>query len=198
MSASSSCELTDWQTEVTHFITDNYSIQLHDVKTPQVSILYNGHSSFTSFSIPYESIRHSFARKKNMRPPTRQMRLAFDQLKALKAGGQLCTFKNMPLKYHEQPVYSDELLSAFYFWSLSLNNAYFPMITVDSTHDVVQQRVHIFLQFCTGRYTVNKALFSSNNLLVFKSRYLLYVDKVKPTNENLFMTMNINNNIEQQ
>ena len=67
---SASCEPTDsdWRDEVKNFITTNYNV--HDVTSVEIAILFNGHR----FGISYQSIRHTFARKKDIRPPTRTMR----------------------------------------------------------------------------------------------------------------------------
>ena len=88
---------SQWQEEVRQFIMDNYHV--HIVQANEIAILFNGHSlKVGSHYISYQSIRNTFGRKKDRRPPTYKMRLAFVHLKALKSSGQLLTFQDLPLK----------------------------------------------------------------------------------------------------
>ena len=140
------------------------------------SILLRFSTDITYYTTSYQSITicHTFARKKNNRPPspTRQMRLAFEQLKGLKSCDQLLTFEDMRLKNHRQPVYSTDVLSAFYFWALAYPYVDLTRITKSSTHVEINKSVQAFLQCCRGRYKINKSLFKINNLDIFKNEYL--------------------------
>lgn len=92
-------EHDEWREEVKKFITDNYCVQVGTVTTTQLSILFRGHYEVLQVWISYFSLRNTFARKKDIRPPTRRMRQVFERLKYLQSTHQLHSFIDMPLKF---------------------------------------------------------------------------------------------------
>ena len=127
-------------------------------------------------------VRNCFARKKDIRPPTRKMQIVFREIKLLAEGNRLRTFPEMPLRSHKYPVYPAEILSAFYFWSMMypLCAVTIPVITDDTKRTHVQRRVEIFVQYCKGKFTIDETLFSETNMDAFKWQYLDYVAQRKP------------------
>ena len=153
-----------WMKQVEDFILLNYDVDDNRVTATHILILFNGHG----YWIPFNSINHVFKRKKNSRRPTKAMIYTFDALK----GRSLLTFPEMPLKGHEQPIFTEAVLSSFYFWSLSAgynaNSRTFPIITASSESMTdVKYHVRDFLDYCVGRYSIDESLFSDRNLFIY-------------------------------
>ena len=176
-----------WRESVKTFIKNNYNV--HDVTCQDIGILFNGHgtsgNSSTSYGISYQYIRNVFARKKDQKPPSKKMKIAFIQLQDIQAGGRLQSFPDLMLKGHRHPVFPVDVLAIFHMWSLTyeLCPMLFPVVTKESLPVVVERRVGMFLQYCRGRFQIDRRLFVGNNIEIFKSQYLNYVERVTPKNE---------------
>ena len=82
------------------------------------------------------------------------------------------------LKGHRHPVFPVDILAIFHMCPML-----FPVGTEESLPVVVERRVGMFLQYCRGRFQIDRRLFVSNNIEIFKSQYLNYVERVTPKNE---------------
>ena len=174
--SNSQCEM--WRNEVKDFIIKHYHV--NNVTSREIGFLFNGHYFGTSYGISYDSIRHCFARKKGLRPPTRNMKVSFRQIKLLEESNRLINFPDMTLRSEKHPFYTAEILTAIYFWSMSCSVT----ITEDTTHTEMQRLIDSFLEYCKGKFCIDKTLFSGKNIVVFKWQYLDHVIQRKPVPEN--------------
>ena len=90
-----------WKDEVWQFILCNYAVKTASSRA--VYILFSGHYNVLGLDhFPYKvglgSIEHTFAIRRNPRPPTKAMISGFQRLKELKLSGHLASFSTMPLK----------------------------------------------------------------------------------------------------
>ena len=97
-----------WVDEVREFIRVHYAVR--HVKCPHICYLFNGHSKAYAlkeggddadddlFYIFYQSIRNTFSRKKDPRPPTNNMVASFSRIKELQLAGKLVPIPGMPLR----------------------------------------------------------------------------------------------------
>lgn len=171
-----------WRQQVEDFILTNYDVDDNTVNAMDIFTLFNGHG----FRIPFNTINHVFKRKKNIKRPTKAMRVAFD---AFKSGfSPLLNFPDMMLKGNEQPTFTEAVLSTFYFWSLSAgydsNTRKFPIINDGSAlMTTVKKHVRDYLDYCKGRYEIDESLFADRNLWIFKDKYVDFILRITPTDE---------------
>lgn len=179
-----------WREEVKTFIKTNYNVD--KVTCPHIGKLFNGHGTpgyaCTSTGVSYSYLRNVFNRQKGKKPPSKEMKLAFLQLKDIQARGALLTFPYLMLRGHTHPVFPVEVLAIFHMWSLTykdkLSPVTYPVITKDSPRSVVERWAEMFLRYCKGRFQIDThSLFVSNNIEIFQYQYLKYVERVTPKNE---------------
>lgn len=175
--------------EVRSFIRRNYAVE--NVTCSEIVTVFKGHADLATRITTWvsrESIKHTFGRQKSARPPTKKMKIAFSALKDLESSGNLISFPEMLLRGHQSPVFSLELLSAFYFWTLAYDVP-LPPISGTSTTLEVERIVDVFREYCRGRYhIVDNKLLSFQNMEIFKDQYLNFVNMRTPTNETPIMS----------
>ena len=89
-----------WVESVRVFLRTHYEVRL--VKCPQIAELFYGHVEpdvqGLDIVISYQSIRNTFSRRKDPRPPTIRMITMFAHIKQLQRAGKLKSFPDMPLR----------------------------------------------------------------------------------------------------